>query len=92
MSKVTPKQDLLLEVLAARYRLGESYWTFDNKHKAALQKLEAKGLVSVIHGVVENTVRAALTEKGKKRELNAEYVSPGSLGDRYASAEGSRGT
>lgn len=75
--KLTPTQDLLLEVLVARYRLGEHYWTFDSRHKKMLEALASLGLVTVMHGIVEHTVRASLTVAGIKTfASNSEYVSP----------------
>lgn len=76
MVVLTPTEDLLLEVLAARYRLGETMWTFDKRHKTALEKLQARGLVSVMHGIVENTCRASLTEEGKAEHLSPTYKAP----------------
>ena len=72
----TPTQDLILEVLAARYRLGESLWTFDSRHKTALRQLEEARLVNVIHGTVLQTVRASLTEQGIAESLTNAYTAP----------------
>lgn len=75
--KLTPTQDLLLEVLVARYRLGEHFWTFDSRHKKMLEALASLGFVTVMHGLVENTVRASLTVAGIKAfASNSKYVSP----------------
>lgn len=76
MIQLTPTEDLLLEVLIARYRLGESYWTFEQRHKSALEKLQSRGLVTVMHGVVENTCRASMTELAKKEYLSNSYEPP----------------
>lgn len=73
---LTPSEDLALEVLAARYRLGENLWTFEARHKKTLDKLAARGYVSVIHGIVEKTVRASLTEQGKRASISDSYLSP----------------
>jgi hypothetical protein len=72
----TPTQDLLLEVLIARHRLGEQLWTFSSGMKNQLEQLETLGWVRVIHGVVENSVRACLTERGKARWLSFNYKNP----------------
>jgi hypothetical protein len=76
MIQLTPTEDLCLEVLTARYRLGEKLWTFESRHKPALEKLQARGLVSVMHGIVEHTVRASLTEEAKKEYLLDSYEPP----------------
>lgn len=76
MVDLTPTEDLVLEVLAARHRLGETLWTFESRHAPAARRLEAKGLVNVIHGVVENTIRLSLTEQGKAACLSDDYTAP----------------
>lgn len=74
--KLTPSEELALEVLAARTRLGESVWTFKTRHQKALDSLASKGLVFTTHGVVEKTVRAGLTEEGRAAVLSANYTAP----------------
>lgn len=74
--KVTPTQNLLLEVLAARYRLGEHLWTFEARHAHQLEKLADLELVDVLSGVSEGTVRAMLTEKGREEVLSDSYTPP----------------
>lgn len=69
-----------MEVLAARYRLGEHLWTFPSRHKKALRSLASKGLVETLSGVTENTVQAILTERGKSSWLSDTYVPP-TVGD-----------
>jgi len=76
VSEFTPTEDLVLEVLIARSRLGESLWTFSSSATKPLRSLEAKGLVQVMHGVVERSVRASLTAEGKKRFMALPYQSP----------------
>lgn len=76
MTTVTPTQDLTMEVLTARHRLGESFWTFKSMHEKVLRELEREGLVWVMHGVVEGTLRAGLTDEGKKLYLSASYTPP----------------
>lgn len=75
-SRRTPTEDLCLEVLAARYRLGERLWTFDARHKRALRALAQRGLVNLIHGVLEGTVRAGLTDAGLPECLDPAYAAP----------------
>lgn len=73
---MTPTEDLVMEVLGARARLGESLWTFESRHRKTLEKLESAGYVTVIHGIISGTVRASLTDKGKELVLDDLYVSP----------------
>ena len=73
---VTPIEDLLMEVLAARYRLGEHLWTFDLRHKKALERLEAKGLVTVLHGIVDHSLRASMTRAGIDMYVSKTYEAP----------------
>lgn len=74
--RLTPTEDLVMEVLAARFRLGENLWTFSSQHRNTLRSLASKGLVISMGGVNEGTVRAALTNAGKQEYLNADYVPP----------------
>lgn len=73
---LTPSQDLFMEVLSARYRTGERLWTFETRHAKTSQVLEAKGLITTMHGIVEKTFRASLTEAGRSLYLDSEYESP----------------
>lgn len=74
---LTPTEGLVMEVLAARYRLGENLWTFDSRNVGTIRRLARKGLVEEIHGIVEHSVRAMLTEKGKEYYgLNKPYTPP----------------
>jgi hypothetical protein len=73
---LTPSEDLMIEALIARARLGETLWTFDSRHKATAEKLEAKGLVHWKHGVVDKTIMVFLTSKSKKEWLSHKYVPP----------------
>jgi hypothetical protein len=59
----TPTESLILDVLVARFRLGDTLWTFETRNLPALRKLEAKGLIHTNSGVTENTVRASLSNK-----------------------------
>lgn len=73
---MTPSQELAMEVLCARYRLGEDLWTFKSEHAKTLKSLEAEGLVWTMHGVVRGSIRAGLTDKGKRLILSSSYVPP----------------
>lgn len=74
----TPTEELFMEVLAARTRLGEHYWTFSNRPAIvkASKSLEGKGLVFLMNGAVERSFRAGLTEKGKDDVIDDEYTPP----------------
>lgn len=71
-----PTQALVLEVLAARHRLGETHWTFSTRHLTALRALEKLGLVGLMHGIVEHTCRAYLTDACRKAALSETYEGP----------------
>jgi hypothetical protein len=58
-----PTDWLVMEVLAARRRLGEAIWTFPTTLRPSLRRLEARGLVGWKSGVIENTCRAWLTSE-----------------------------
>lgn len=60
---LTPTEELIIDVLVARFRLGDTLWTFDLRNAAALRRLESRGLINRMGGIVENTERAWLTEK-----------------------------
>ena len=77
---LTPGEALVMEVLAARWRLGESLWTFDTRHGRWLDSLADKGLVQPMHGIVEKTLRASLTDAGKAYYWDKDVPSRGSLG------------
>lgn len=71
-----PTQYLIMEVLAARARTGEQLWTFPSNLAAPLRSLEARGLVSVMHGIAPGSLRARLTEAGRNETLKGDYVTP----------------
>ncbi len=72
-----PTQYLILDVLGARHRLGETLWPFPSTLGPALRGLEQLGLLWTMHGSVENTVRAGLTEAGKDAVLSSTYTPSG---------------
>jgi hypothetical protein len=74
--KLTPTEDLLLEVLIARHRLGEPFWPFDYCHRRTLQRLESRGLVSFQNAVTPH-LRAQLTAAGRERFMTHPYVPTG---------------
>lgn len=62
---LTPTEDLILEVLVARHRLGEPFWPIALKNRKAIDSLREKGLVNDFGSAVENTTRVGLTMKAK---------------------------
>ena len=73
---LTPHEEAVLEVLAARLRLGHSMWTFPVHQEHALASLRQKGYVFVMQGVAEGTIRAGLEPKGKEAVLSNDYKPP----------------
>lgn len=78
-----PAQYLVMDTLAARYRTGENLWTFPTKVLPTLRQLEAKGFINLMHGIVEKTVRASMTDAGRACVISDTYVPP--CGDYWAS-------
>lgn len=64
IGSLSPTRELILDTLAARWRLGENLWTFDSRLKPQLDWLAEQGLVWTMHGIVEKTLRAGLTDAG----------------------------
>lgn len=73
---LTPTEDLVVEVLVARYRLGEVLWTFDSNVSKQVKSLEEKGIVNSMHGIVENTIRASFTDAGFAKYCSYNYQAP----------------
>lgn len=74
----TPIQELILEVLAARHRLGEHVWTFDRNGPVtmALHYLAKVGLVEFKSGIVEKSYLVWLTDAGRGQQLSPNYQVP----------------
>lgn len=72
---MTPTEELILEVLAARYRTGESHWTFETHHAPALRRLEERGLVTVRPAPTPH-LQARLTEAGRRECLMEGWRPP----------------
>ena len=62
----TPTEYLVMEVLAARYRLGESCWTFPSRVRPALRALQERGFLEWKSGSVERTSLVWLTQAGQE--------------------------
>lgn len=71
-----PTRYLILEVLAARHRLGEQLWTFPANIRPALGALADAGLVGWKGGITHGTVRAWLTDTGRTAVLDGSYTPP----------------
>lgn len=81
-----PTQQLILEVFAGRYRLGEQVWTFPTTLRKPLSELADRGLVTVLNGIAEKSVRARLTDAGKALMLDERYRPPNGGIERYRQA------
>ena len=73
---VTPTQELVMELLAARARLGESEWSVSTRHMAAIKSLDGAGLAKWRSHVIEGHVYVSLTDKGRSEYLSGTYVPP----------------
>lgn len=75
---LSPMQQLVMEVLASRYRLGHEIWTFTNSNALAkaFKALRERGYIETMSGVIQHTVRAMLTAKGRDLVLDPYYVPP----------------
>lgn len=71
-----PTQYLLIEVLAARYRLGETYWTFPTRCLPTARQLEAAGLVTTRPAGTHGNFEAQLTDVGVAQALSPTHVPP----------------
>lgn len=77
-AELTPTEDLIMEVLAARHRLGEPFWPILNSPTTsrAARHLEERGLIIRLHGNTPNTFRARLTTEGITQYTDPEYTPP----------------
>ena len=71
-----PTQYLVMEVLAARYRTGEQLWTFPSSLRQTIDALVRAGLVDALNSPAPGSLRARLTEAGRKHVLKPDYVPP----------------
>lgn len=79
VDRLPPTQLLILDVLAARERLGESCWTFPDQPAIvrAIRALAAVGLVGEMNGITDRSVRAYLTDAGMAAVLLPGYRAAG---------------
>jgi hypothetical protein len=73
---LTPTENLILELLIARFRLGERLWTLDSNVRHQVESLGSKGYVHEMNGIVPMTVRARLTDEAIAMYLSFDYVPP----------------
>jgi hypothetical protein len=71
-----PVQYLIMETLAARYRLGEHMWTFPKRFIPALDALRARGLLWWRPAPTPGDVQACLTGAGRTAVLSENYTVP----------------
>jgi hypothetical protein len=71
-----PTWYLILEVLAARWRLGEDHWTFPTRMLPALRKLAARDLIWWQYATVPRLAFAGLTPAGRDAVLLDTYTPP----------------
>lgn len=76
VDKLPPTQQLVLDVLAARYRLGEPFWPVTNWAAPAVAALKRVGLVENMGSAGHGGTRVQLTAAGRERLLHADYRSP----------------
>lgn len=76
VDKLPPTQYLILEVLAARHRLGEQLWPFPSRNRPALNRLAHHGLLGWRSGPVQGWVQAWLTDEGRAAVLHPPSATP----------------
>lgn len=73
----TPTEELILENLIARRRLGHVIWPFPSKLKRQLETLEQRGAIGYQPGNVEKHYNVWLNEEAwLDYEKNSKYVTP----------------
>lgn len=86
VAKLPPTQYLILEVLAARHRLGETWWPFPTRMQPAIDALAEAGLVHTMDGNVERTVRVRLSDAEARALDESTYRPPNGGIDRLRRA------
>ncbi len=76
INNLPPVQHLILDVLTARYRLGETHWSFPVRARPAADKLRDAGLITVRLGGVSYMFEARFTEAGRAACLGGDDVAP----------------
>lgn len=76
VNSLPPTQYLLLDVLQARYRMGESHWTFPTSLERHARKLEDLGVVWLRSGPAPGAFEVWLTDAGRELLLSQPWTSP----------------
>lgn len=77
LDTLPPTQQLLLETLAARLRLGHTHWTFSHRCAPAAKALVDDGLITTRSGPLPGRFEARLTTTGQTATLDPDYTPPG---------------
>lgn len=64
--KFTPTEELILDLLVARHRLGEDSWPISTRLKTAVLSLEKSGYVIWRSGPMPSTLSVTLTAKAQE--------------------------
>ena len=77
LPKTTDAQELMVDLIVARHRLGEPFWPVSTRLNRTYKVLAEKGYVEIIDGNVEGTVRLRLTSAARKELIeDSSYVPP----------------
>lgn len=76
---LTPTEELVVETLTARARLGEMQWSFDSKLKTRVERLATLGLVSWKYAPIPHVLLVWFTQHGRDLFLTRRYVPPNGL-------------
>ena len=74
--RLTPTQSLILDLLGARRRIGESAFAISSRHLPAVKDLAAAGLVAYHSGIADSSMTVALTDNGLEAALSRSYEPP----------------
>lgn len=78
MADLTPTEDLILDLLVARRRLGEWEWPLSSRFVRSIHSLMSKGYVNSRQGNVQYTYLVRLTDKAKDEFIiDSEYTPQG---------------
>lgn len=72
--ELTTIENLVVEVLVARYRLGEKVWSFDPSVGKSVSSLVKKGYVRQLSRKPGNLLSVALTKEAVALNLSYDYV------------------
>lgn len=73
---LTPTQYLIVEVLTARARLGEPFWTFPSNITTTVRVLEKLGYVNFKSAPTYGHIQVWFTNKGAAEFLDFDYHAP----------------